>query len=451
VKHPPDTFPVELLFIQIVAIAEQIHSVTPATKHLLAECERHLATFCERTRKLRFVNVLQYEKLWPFAEFHLRAWIAHKRQQLNKGAAQEKLAHATSADSLEARDFLAAYDFVELVPRDREDDVFVVSPRPESGVFGINFALRYVTFRDPLELRVQMVIRERIVLEEISKLFPGGIVPVAQYAFSVSYVGCLCLATERLDGSLATVTRHVSGDFERQRQLAVEIIAALTDLHRRGVFHTQLRPTNILFGKDGIRFASLGCALFKTADLAADLVPPPQSWPDDKSVYAAPELAGTVGNPAGPDIYSLGAILYELFTGSLPATPDGFVVNAQNLDVKEAQQFCLSIMADRPSPAAILAHPFLAGLRPEGVAGFAVAREPTAPPARPALALLPEPVARPDEAQLLANAEFDFLDRQFRGRGEYLKRLKNAKAAQPKPETEGGPPPADGADGPDCL
>jgi hypothetical protein len=52
------------------------------------------------------------------------------------------------------------------------------------------------------------------------------------------------------------------------------------------------------------------------------------------------------------------------------------------------------------------------------VAEFAVARDPEVWPNRPRLLLLSDPVAKPDEAELVAIAEFHFLGSQFRGTGE---------------------------------
>jgi serine/threonine-protein kinase len=76
--------------------------------------------------------------------------------------------------------------------------------------------------------------------------------------------------------------------------------------HQRGVIHRDLKPANLMIDGEGrIRIADFGIAALSAAGGPAAGTPG----------YMAPELLA--GGPATvrSDIYALGPVLYELFTG----------------------------------------------------------------------------------------------------------------------------------------
>jgi serine/threonine-protein kinase len=89
--------------------------------------------------------------------------------------------------------------------------------------------------------------------------------------------------------------------------------------HAQAIIHRDLKPSNILVEKDGTpRLLDFGIAReLQGPDEPADLTRPGLRFlsPD----YAAPEWVrdGTMG--LYTDVYSLGVIIYEMLTGSLPA------------------------------------------------------------------------------------------------------------------------------------
>src|SRR5262249_8629700 len=98
----------------------------------------------------------------------------------------------------------------------------------------------------------------------------------------------------------------------------VETLArAIHAAHRLGVVHRDLKPANILLTSDGIpKIADFGLA--KCLDTETGLTR--TEWIVGSPSYMAPEQAGEGGRSIGPraDLYSLGAILYELITGRPP-------------------------------------------------------------------------------------------------------------------------------------
>ncbi|WP_247887213.1 AAA family ATPase [Azospirillum sp. SYSU D00513] len=107
--------------------------------------------------------------------------------------------------------------------------------------------------------------------------------------------------------------------FHRRLRLAVALTEALGQLHRRGLLHRDLRPFNLLAGDDGVvrltGFGRAGPSQAQPAETPADL--PAEAFP-----YMAPERTGRMNRPVEQrsDLYSLGVVLYELFTGRLPFT-----------------------------------------------------------------------------------------------------------------------------------
>jgi tetratricopeptide (TPR) repeat protein/predicted Ser/Thr protein kinase len=125
------------------------------------------------------------------------------------------------------------------------------------------------------------------------------------------------LSLEHVEGG--SLLRKAAGTPQPDREAArvVETIARAVDsLHRRGVLHRDLKPSNVLLTADGTpKVTDFGLAKI----LEADGPTRTEAFLGTPS-YAAPEQAAgdsrKVKEPA--DVYSLGAILYELLTGRPP-------------------------------------------------------------------------------------------------------------------------------------
>ena len=99
-------------------------------------------------------------------------------------------------------------------------------------------------------------------------------------------------------------------------ELAINTAQALREAHNKGIVHRDIKPDNILVTNDGnIKLADLGIAKQLDDDYGSTMAGIAIGTP----YYIAPEQAmdsSTVD--ARCDIYSLGATMYHLLTGSLP-------------------------------------------------------------------------------------------------------------------------------------
>ena len=123
--------------------------------------------------------------------------------------------------------------------------------------------------------------------------------------------GRMFLSMEYVDGEdLAASLRRIGRPSEdRAIAIARQLCAALAAAHERGVVHRDLKPANIMLdGAGRVRVMDFGIATVGGGDLSHAGTP----------AYMAPEqLEGHVAT-ARSDIYSLGLVLYELFTGRSP-------------------------------------------------------------------------------------------------------------------------------------
>ena len=126
------------------------------------------------------------------------------------------------------------------------------------------------------------------------------------------------LVTEFLEGrTLADLLKHERPMAEADAlRLAGRLCEALAHMHERGVVHRDLKPQNVMICNDGsIRILDFGIAK-ATGGRRFTFVgfTPAMGTPE----YMAPEqVLGRRGDQR-TDIYTLGAMLYELTTGQVP-------------------------------------------------------------------------------------------------------------------------------------
>ena len=152
----------------------------------------------------------------------------------------------------------------------------------------------------------------RLQHPNISRLLDGG----------TTEHGLPYIVMEYIDGPTVTVFAGQAGlGLPERLALFRDLCSAVDYAHRNFIIHRDLKPGNILVGADGVpKLLDFGiCKLLQSESGGGDDTVAAPMTPN----YASPEQIH--GEPATPlsDVYSLGAVLYELVTGVCPRRFDG--------------------------------------------------------------------------------------------------------------------------------
>lgn len=130
------------------------------------------------------------------------------------------------------------------------------------------------------------------------------------------------IAREFVDGPTLAAFVDESGPFEPDTVLPwfEQMAAAIDHAHQRSVIHGRLNPSNILFTKSGqIKLTGFGVARIQA------LAEGGAKASADTKCYLSPEQVKGEAFDRKSDIFSLGAIAFELFAGACPFESDSVV------------------------------------------------------------------------------------------------------------------------------
>jgi serine/threonine protein kinase/WD40 repeat protein len=123
-------------------------------------------------------------------------------------------------------------------------------------------------------------------------------------------------------GTLAERRDHFHGRWREIAGLMITLAGAVQHAHQHGVLHRDLKPANVVFDDDGRAYLT-DFGLVKLIDGVSDLTGS-QGFLGTPH-YASPEVAASSAGAAtvASDVWSLGAILYELLAGHPPFEAPG--------------------------------------------------------------------------------------------------------------------------------
>ncbi len=149
----------------------------------------------------------------------------------------------------------------------------------------------------------------------IAKVHDAGVTPSGRPYFVMEHVAGLPIR-EYCDSARLAIRRRLA--------LFIDVCQAVQHAHQKGIIHRDLKPSNILVthldGNPVPKVIDFGIAKATTGRLTERTLYTETGRLMGTPEYMAPEQAGTDGLDVDTraDIYSLGAILYELLTGTLP-------------------------------------------------------------------------------------------------------------------------------------
>ncbi len=176
---------------------------------------------------------------------------------------------------------------------------------------------------------------------------------------------CPLFDVGQYDGQLFLVMEHLQGEtladrllrgplpLERALTIATEIADALSVAHRQGVTHRDLKPGNVMVTKTGAKLLDFGLAKLKghaerpaAAHLESALLQSTPLTAEGMIVgtlhYMAPEQVEGKPADARTDLWALGAILYEMMTGT------------RAFEEASAASLITAIMSAEPAPISTL-------------------------------------------------------------------------------------------------
>ena len=149
--------------------------------------------------------------------------------------------------------------------------------------------------------------------------------------------GCFYLAMEYLEGN------DLADELQRARVLtppralpiAMQICRALSAAHAKGVVHRDMKPENVFLQRTGdgeeiVKIVDFGIAQLKPSNEEAAVEAKHRRLTRTGMIfgtpeYMAPEQASGKHADLRCDVYAVGIILYELFTGAVPFTGETFL------------------------------------------------------------------------------------------------------------------------------
>ncbi|PYI83668.1 MAG: hypothetical protein DME26_14625 [Verrucomicrobia bacterium] len=202
---------------------------------------------------------------------------------------------------------------------------YELGPEIARGGMGVVYRARQISLNRAVALKMiargefasaMLVARFQIEAGAAARLDHPNIVPIYEIG---EFRGQVYYSMKLVEGgNLAGQISNSSSPFSNEdaARLLIKIAEAIHYAHQHGVLHRDLKPSNILIDASGPRVTDFGLAKVLEEEGGITLSTATLGTP----AYMAPEQAAGRAKEVSTaaDIYSLGAILFEMLTGRPP-------------------------------------------------------------------------------------------------------------------------------------
>lgn len=214
------------------------------------------------------------------------------------------------------------YELLELIGQGGMGRVYRALDRLTSTI--VAFKRMRLTAESPLAMtNLDVTNRDtqpRIVLarefQTLASLHHPYIISVLDYGFDEAGRPYLTMPLLEKTSSISEVAKDAPR--EQQLRYIIQILQALAYLHRHNIIHRDIKPGNILIDQqtDEVRIVDFGLA--SAGGISETL--------DGTPAYIAPEIFNGQEASRASDLYAVGLIIYEIFTGRFPYRTQNFHV-----------------------------------------------------------------------------------------------------------------------------
>ena len=206
----------------------------------------------------------------------------------------------SSAQELAVADTIGRFEIIRKLGKGAQGSVFLA----QDTHLKRQVAIKSISERSSPQ-QIHHVLQEARIVSQLSH---PGIVTLFD---AIEHHGRHYLVLEYVDGTTLDHLLRSQGRLEKLRavKIASQIAAGLAYAHGRQVIHRDIKPANIMIDRNGdARIMDFGIATGPDQPILTDTM---QGTPR----YMAPEY--TANKPSGEtsDVFSLGAVLYEMLTG----------------------------------------------------------------------------------------------------------------------------------------
>jgi eukaryotic-like serine/threonine-protein kinase len=182
---------------------------------------------------------------------------------------------------------------------------------------------------------------------------------VRVYDFGQTDDGLLYLVMELLVGELLTARMdHAQLDVLEAVRMTQQILQSLGEAHRKAIVHRDLKPDNVFLvrpdghGEPVIKVLDFGIAKIVAPDRRVDQFETQAGTVFGTPRYMSPEQAQGGALDGRSDLYSVGALLYQMLTGRAPFVEDDAVV-VMAKHIQERPEPPMKLRPDRPIPLSL--------------------------------------------------------------------------------------------------